>query len=130
MNLLFLSVGAFLGTIARYEAGQLVPPAESGFPLGTWLINMAGCLFLGWFFTRWKAPSAIRLGIGTGFTGAFTTFSTFSVETMHLIDAGQAGMALLYAAASVVGGILFAAVGFWIAVQQDKGKAREGGHKR
>ncbi|WP_408646084.1 fluoride efflux transporter FluC [Thermobacillus composti] len=58
-----------------------MPVLSDRFPLGTMIINLTGCLFLGWFFTitlfRWKWPLEIRLGIGMGLTGSFTTFRLF-----------------------------------------------------
>lgn len=125
MKLLSLSIGAFFGTITRYLVGQLVPLQMNGFPLGTLLMNLAGCFFLGWLFTRWAAPSATRIGIGTGFTGSFTTFSTFSVESMNLIANQHMITALLYILASMVGGMLLAAVGCSLAKLQTRAIRRE-----
>ena len=57
----------------------------------------------------------MRLAIGTGFTGAFTTFSTFSVETVHLMETGHVNLAFLYVILSVLGGLLLVALGFILA---------------
>ncbi|CAM2848753.1 fluoride efflux transporter CrcB [Paenibacillus sediminis] len=117
-NLLCVGVGGFFGAICRYLIGQLVPPLSDGFPLATLIINLAGCLFLAWFFTvtlrAWRISPQLRLAIGTGFTGAFTTFSTFSVETLHLWSEGYYLVSLLYIWFSIAGGLLLAGAGILI----------------
>ncbi|UOF92856.1 fluoride efflux transporter CrcB [Fodinisporobacter ferrooxydans] len=117
-DVLAIAIGGFVGAILRYVVGLWVPPVQL-FPLGTLLINWIGCLFLGWFLTmtlnKWKVPPHLRLAIGTGVTGAFTTFSTFSVETLLLLKANHALLALSYVAASVAGGVLLAWIGFRLA---------------
>jgi len=125
-NFIALAIGAFCGTILRYGMGKIVMPLSNGFPLGTLLINLTGCLFLGWFFTivlfRWNLPLSIRLGIDTGFIGSFTTFSTFSVETINLIEIHHEALALIYVLISIVGGIASTAIGFAFAKLQTKAK--------
>lgn len=113
MNVIALIIGGFLGSVSRYEVGKWIPTIEN-FQLATVLINLAGCLFLGWFFTiatKWKIRPDIRLGIGTGFTGAFTTFSTFSVQAADAISGKFLGTAVLYLLISVVGGLLMSFIG-------------------
>ncbi len=109
MDFIAITLGGFFGAVARYSIGQAIPAEEGSFPLATFLINLIGCLFLGWFFTKtntkWHVPSYVRTGIGTGFTGAFTTFSTFSVETVRLMQAGKIMIAATYVLLSVVLGI-------------------------
>lgn len=106
-----------LGAVLRYEAGLWAHHWwQSAFPLGTLLINLSGCLVLGWFTVRvlaWPVlPEWLRLGFGTGLIGAYTTFSTFSVETLTLLREGRPGTAALYVALSLVGGLAFAWLGF------------------
>ncbi len=106
-----------VGALLRYEAGLWTHSWwPFTFPLATLAINLTGCLALGWF-TAWAArrpglPEWLRLGIGTGLIGAYTTFSTFSVETLTLLRDGQAGAAALYVGASLIGGLAFAWAGF------------------
>ncbi|MDQ6421445.1 fluoride efflux transporter CrcB [Paenibacillus sp. LHD-117] len=119
MNVVALVVGGFIGTILRYEIGDLIPPLSNGFPLGILIINLLGCLFLGWFFTvtlvRWSVRPEIRLGLGTGVAGAFTTFSTFSVQSVDLIHKGYFFHAALYILLSIIGGILLTFAGIRLA---------------
>ncbi|GEN34040.1 MULTISPECIES: fluoride efflux transporter CrcB [Aneurinibacillus] len=125
MNLFALIIGGFLGTISRYELGRVILPLSNGFPLGTMIINLLGCLFLGWFLTitliRWNVRPEIRLGIGTGFTGAFTTFSTFSIETITLIQKHHVELAIVYMVISIAGGIAFSAIGYTLAKATKRG---------
>jgi CrcB protein len=118
MNVLAIAVGGCLGALLRNLIGLLVHPV-AGFPLGTLLINWVGCLFLGWFYTitltKWNIPSFIRAGVGTGLTGAFTTFSAFSVETVRLLEGQRIGTAVLYVVLSTGGGILLTWIGLRMA---------------
>lgn len=126
MNVFALIAGGFLGTVLRYELGRLIP-STGPFPLATVLINLVGCLFLGWFFTvaaNWKIRPDVRIGLGTGFTGAFTTFSTFSVETVGALNANHSGIALAYLLISIVGGLVMVGVG--VALGQKSGKKAGG----
>ncbi|WP_123042630.1 fluoride efflux transporter CrcB [Cohnella candidum] len=129
MVALALAIGAFIGTLCRYGIGQWIGASPAGFPTATLSINLLGCLFLGWFFTivlyRIRVSPAVRIGIGTGFTGSFTTFSTFSVETVNLVRNGCAGLAAGYVLASLIGGVLFTALGFTVAKRQSR-RAKEG----
>jgi fluoride exporter len=124
VNVIALAIGGFLGTILRYGFGLWIQPLSNGFPLGTLIINLIGSFFLGWFFTivlfHWRVSSEIRLGIGTGFTGAFTTFSTFSLEAVHLFQAYHSALAILYIFVSIMGGIALSGAGYLVVVLQSK----------
>lgn len=114
MNVVSVGIVGFFGAILRYIIGEWIH-TENGFPLGTLIINLAGCFFLAWFFTitakRWNINPKLRLGIGTGFVGAFTTFSTFSIETLNLIVHHQMIFAFTYVLLSIIGGIGLAFAG-------------------
>lgn len=115
---LAVAAGGFVGAILRYAISEWVGTAH-GFNVATLLINWAGCLVLGWLNTmtseRLPIHPHIRLGIGTGLIGAFTTFSTFTVDAWKLYQVGQVDLALLYILLSVGGGLLFSYAGFRIA---------------
>lgn len=114
MDVIAVGIGGFLGASLRYVIGLWIP-AKNGFPLGTLTINLCGCFFLAWFFTmttkRWRINPHLKLFVGTGFTGAFTTFSTFSVETLNLIKNHQLFVAFIYVLISIFGGIALAMSG-------------------
>lgn len=83
-----------MGALARHAASLAVASAFGGrFPLGTLIVNVTGSLAMGWLFTfsseRMHLAPEVRLLLMTGLLGAFTTFSTFSVETLALLQAGR-----------------------------------------
>jgi CrcB protein len=118
-DLLLVMFGGALGSLARYGVGlgaaQLF---GSTFPLGTMLINISGSFLLG-VLVSLSGPMAIssgtRLFLATGFCGGYTTFSTFSVETLNLMEKGSYGLALVYLFGNLVGGLMAAWVGFILA---------------
>ena len=114
--LLAVAGGGALGAVARHLAtiaGARV--ATAGLPWPTLAINIVGSFILGWFL-RWAdatgAASGMRLFVAVGLCGGFTTFSTFAVETLALMQGGQALRAALYVTLSVVGAIAAGAAGF------------------
>lgn len=100
--------GGALGAFARAILGELYPPAESSWPWPTFAVNIIGAFLLGYFATRLQErlplSSYRRPLLGTGLCGGLTTFSTMQVEILQMLDHGRVGLALGYAAASVVGG--------------------------
>ena len=113
-ELAYIGAGGFLGTLTRYTIQLMIPVANTGFPWAVLLINAIGSLFLGWFFTiaiPEKITPQLRLAIGTGFTGAFTTFSTFTLDIVRLSEGGEWLKAAAYLLLSVVAGLLLCALG-------------------
>ena len=114
---LLVAAGGALGSAARYAAGAFFlhsfPSAK--FPWGTFFVNIAGCLAIGlaagWIekLSAWNAET--RLAVVTGFLGGFTTFSAFGLDTLMLIKAGDLVLAVLYAASSVILGVLMVQAG-------------------
>jgi CrcB protein len=84
-------------------------------PWGTITANLAGCFLLGLLagltLASPRVPAALRAPLMTGFLGSFTTFSTFSIETIRLFEAGEMGTALASLLSQVIGGLLAAAAG-------------------
>lgn len=125
MNILALMIGGLLGTLLRYGLSLWIP-SIGAFPLSILLINWAGCLFLGWLLTiaaLGKIHPSIRLGAGTGFAGAFTTFSTFTLQTVDAIYTGHLIAAISYLLASLIGGLLMAWAGVCIGQKRQAPKA-------
>ncbi|WP_409304481.1 fluoride efflux transporter CrcB [Peribacillus sp. SCS-155] len=115
MNLILVMAGGFLGAICRFGISYIYETKAGEFPIGTLSINIIGCFLLGWLYSfareRSKISSKLILFIGTGFTGSFTTFSTFSVETYNLFSAENYFTAVLYIMLSIGLGLLFVYIG-------------------
>ncbi|MGG2073493.1 MULTISPECIES: fluoride efflux transporter CrcB [Lysinibacillus] len=109
-----VGIGGIFGAISRYSLSVIIPNTGP-FPLTTLFINLLGCFCLAWLFTSFTKRTPIVLGIGTGFCGAFTTFSTFSLETLLLLENGEWLQAILYVVVSVVGGLACAWLGIRVA---------------
>lgn len=128
-DVLFVAAGGALGTSTRYGLQSLLPAAGADFPLGVLLINWIGCLFLGWFFTvtlrSWRIKPRLRLAIGTGFTGSFTTFSTFAVDAVRLTVHDRMLTAVLYLLLSVGGGLFLTWTGIRLGTKMTQAAPKE-----
>ena len=111
MTTLLVAVGGLVGVLARYGVTRLTLHHES-LIWATVGINVAGSFLLGLLAAESWFSRDVREAIGVGLLGGFTTFSTFSVQVVLDVDAGEPGRAALYVLASVVGGIAAAAAGF------------------
>jgi len=111
LNYLYIAAGGAFGALSRYLLSTWIyNKSQSAFPLGTFIVNIIGCFLLGAFYTLTLEKSVIspqvRMMISVGFLGAFTTFSTFSLETMNIIKANNLTLALLNVGLSVVLGLI------------------------
>ncbi|MDM5156301.1 fluoride efflux transporter CrcB [Bacillus sp. DX1.1] len=119
MKYIAVGMGGIIGALARYGLGQWMGSTSvDTFPLATWSANMIGSFllaFLTLYLFRMKHVSLVMTSaIGTGVIGSFTTFSTFSVETMKLLQHEAFMMAFYYVSTSVVGGLLLSLLGFYL----------------
>jgi CrcB protein len=118
-QILLVALGGSLGAIARYGMSTAVyRVTDPSFPWGTLAVNLAGSFFIGILAELFDAvliPAGWRLMLAVGFLGAFTTFSTFSLETVSLLRDGEAGLALGNILANNVLAILFVAAGIFSA---------------
>jgi CrcB protein len=117
MVYIIVGIAAVVGALLRYWIGLAVGQwAHPDFPLATLMINLIGSFALAWLttyvFKRKLLHSYLAAALGTGFVGAFTTFSTFSVETVNLIQASRWGAAILYIMLSLWGGLAMSYLGF------------------
>ncbi len=108
---LVVLVGAIPGTLARYAIQRAIPPQPASWPTATFVTNLVGALALGLLLGGWESRLKLRLLIGTGFLGAFTTYSTLVVDTDLLVTHHCWGLAIGYGLASVLGGALLALLG-------------------
>src|SRR6185295_14847300 len=86
-----VAAGGGLGSAARYGLARALPSPATGFPWATFLTNVTGCLLLGvlmvYVLEVWPPRRYVRPFLGVGFLGGYTTFSTYTVELLTLLDA-------------------------------------------
>src|SRR5690348_14217306 len=119
-DFLLIGVGAFLGANVRFWVTTLFSSwLGLSFPYGTLFINISGSFLLGFVLTlignRLVADPTLRLLLGTGFLGGYTTFSTFSYDTIILLERGDLLPAATNAAASLLGSLVAAYLGIVVA---------------
>jgi fluoride exporter len=115
-----ISLGAIAGALSRYYLGLwFAQRFGSAFPYGTLFINLSGCLLMGVFtiIVLERVPIApdVRLLVSVGYLGAYTTFSTYVLETSNLLQAGHALVAFLYWIGSSIVGLICLEVGKFLA---------------
>ena len=113
-----VALGGVVGALLRAAVSYALPHEPSAWPWATFVVNLAGCLALGlvlavvdarherWLTDRPRRARLARPFLASGVLGGFTTFSTFSLEAVRLVEAGLAPLALLYTTSSVVLGVL------------------------
>ena len=119
MPLLLIGLGGFAGAITRYVIDGAVSERTAGaFPFGTLLINVSGSFILGLLFAlttdRAILPAEIRGPVLIGFIGAYTTFSTWMLESWRLVESGGVSLALANLLGSVALGIVAVGVGLLV----------------
>jgi fluoride exporter len=110
-----IALGGMIGATARFELAEAIPIAPGGFPWATFWTNLSGSFVLGFLLVilhrRLPPTRYLRPFLATGIIGAYTTMSTYQVETALLIKDGHAATGLLYGAGSVVAGLVVASAG-------------------
>jgi CrcB protein len=120
--LLAIGLGGAMGAIGRhYVISQIAHWFPGGFPLGTLTANVAGSFVMGLLVElmalTWSPPPELRALLTVGFLGAFTTFSTFSMEVVLLYERGALSLAALY----VMGSVILSVGGFFLAMALVRG---------
>jgi fluoride exporter len=116
-SIFLVGLGGGIGSMARYLVQKWLGD-QQGFPIATFLVNIAGCLLIGIIYglgerTHVLSPQQ-RLFLTTGICGGFTTFSAFALENINLARSGNLAMLLVYAAGSVVAGMLAVYLGIML----------------
>lgn len=118
MNIVLVAVGGALGAVARYGLVLLVRPHSPNWPLGTLIVNLIGCLAIGVIggagqhVLSPRADSRLWAFAVIGILGGFTTFSSFGLETVELMQEGRTASAAAYVALSNVVGLGLAWLGY------------------
>jgi len=114
---LYIGIGGMIGTLARYST-SITFSEINGFPYATLVVNLIGCFLLSFILNydkiKQRLSPEIRIALGTGVIGSFTTFSTFALETIELWNNNML-LALAYALLSVGGGLAFCYIGYKLA---------------
>lgn len=118
MKILIIGFGGFIGAVLRFLVSKFVNTVlPFNIPLGTLFVNVVGSFVLGYVYTlsieKLAVTENFRIFIGIGLLGAFTTFSTFSLESVNLLEDGLYGMFFLNVFSNVVLSIFFAVVGIY-----------------
>ncbi|WNJ17601.1 fluoride efflux transporter CrcB [Pontibacter sp. G13] len=119
MELFAIFLGGGAGSLCRYGLAKAFPAGPEGFPYGTLAANFLACVVLGvawhYFASHTGVNSQVKAMVLVGFCGGFSTFSTFSFETLRLIQAGNYGIAALYVIGSMVSCLLvLMIIGKWM----------------
>ena len=118
-SFLFVGIGGAVGSMARYAVAIAVSKLwEAPYPIATFLINISGCLLIGILFgfsirSQWLQEGGLLL-LATGFCGGFTTFSTFALENIGLLQKGNPVTAIVYTGLSIIIGLLLCRLGLWL----------------
>jgi CrcB protein len=119
-----VALGALPGTLARYVVSRVWPAGATAFPLSTLVINLFGAFLLGVILEALARRGddsgrrrEVRLFVGTGFCGAFTTYSTLAVQAQLLVRNNHTAIGLGYALVTVIGGLLATMAGITIAAE-------------
>ena len=117
MHILYIALGGSLGALARYGLSKWIHLSASDiFPWGTLAVNLTGCFLIGFFFELFETsviPADLRSFITIGFIGAYTTFSTYSLESVNLLREGQIKLFVTNILLSTLLGLLLVVTGLY-----------------
>ncbi|HXY36124.1 MAG TPA: fluoride efflux transporter CrcB [Planctomycetaceae bacterium] len=109
------SVGAVLRYVVGVACGRLF---GTGFPIGTFVINITACILIGWFLTIIQSRTVsdtVRIAVAVGFIGTYSTFSTFAYESSALLEEGAGIKVIVYMLGSLIGGVVAVRLGIALA---------------
>ena len=129
---LVVFAGGCLGALARYGVALRYPAHDGAWPAATFAVNMLGAFVLGLLLEALARRGEdrglhrlLRLGLGTGFIGAFTTYSTLAVDADLLVKGEHTALAAVYTLLSVAGGVILSATGIRLAAAHHKQQLRK-----
>ena len=112
---LLVAIGGLFGAISRFALSAFIQSKHNRqFPYATFIINLTGSFFLGFLFGRHSLKPEFFFLLGTGFMGAYTTFSTFEFESIELIRKERLLLSITYLISSVIIGVFLAYLGYLI----------------
>lgn len=118
MNVLLVALGGAIGSAARYLVGAFVANRFGpDFPWGTFIVNVSGSFLIGVILSLvggGQLPAGARLFLAVGVMGGYTTFSTYSNETLQLVQGGEVGAAMFNALGQVVAGFIGVYLGVYL----------------
>lgn len=114
-----IGIAASAGAILRYVVGVACGRLfGTGFPIGTFVINITACILIGWFLTIIQSRTVsdtVRIAVAVGFIGTYSTFSTFAYESSALLEEGAGIKAIVYMLGSLIGGVVAVRLGIALA---------------
>ncbi|MBT3827129.1 MAG: fluoride efflux transporter CrcB [Nitrosomonadales bacterium] len=118
-NFILVGIGAAIGAWLRWLITYFFTIADPTLPHGTLAVNLIGGLIIGMSFaaiqsTAFEISEEIKLILNVGFLGAFTTFSTYSVELLNLFLKGEVALGIFFAVLNVIGALLFCFIGWYL----------------
>jgi len=116
---MFVGLGAAMGAWLRWLITYYLSTVDPSLPHGTLVVNLIGGLIIGISFAAIQSTSIqvseeIKLILNVGFLGAFTTFSTYSLELLNLFLKGEVALGILFAILNVIGALLFCFIGYYL----------------
>ena len=118
-NFMLVGLGAAFGAWLRWLIIYFLSTVDPSLPHGTLVVNLIGGLVIGISFAAIQSTSIhvseeIKLILNVGFLGAFTTFSTYSMELLNLFLKGEVALGILFAALNVIGALIFCFIGYYL----------------
>ncbi|MFN8281977.1 MAG: fluoride efflux transporter CrcB [Chitinophagales bacterium] len=122
MKYLYVIIGGAIGSLLRFVLAEFITgKSNSAFPYATFSVNLIGSLLIGFLFglfsVNGQLDDKVRFLLFVGFLGGFTTFSSFALENLKLMQASQISTALIYIFASNILGIALAFAGYFISIK-------------